>query len=123
MMQLSRRHALKTAGCGFGYLAFAGLSTAAARAAASQNPLAPKSPHFSSSAKRVIFLCMQGGPSHVDTFDYKPMLKKHAGESPGHVEGGPVQDGRVLMPSPWEFRQHGESGLHISSLLDRKSVV
>ena len=65
----SRRDALKGAGVGFGYLAFAGLSTWAAE---KDNPLAPKKTHFPARAKRVIFLCMEGAPSHVDTFDYKP---------------------------------------------------
>ena len=66
----SRRALLKTLSCGFGYLAFAGLAT---RAAAAENPLAPRPPHFPARAKRVIFLTMRGGPSHVDTFDYKPL--------------------------------------------------
>jgi hypothetical protein len=66
---ISRRELLQTASAGFGYLAFAGLSTAAANQESGANPLAPKAPHFKASAKRVIFLCMQGGPSHVDTFD------------------------------------------------------
>src|SRR4051794_27191155 len=73
---ISRRTALKSAASGFGYLAFAGLSTWAADAEkastgapdkpAAANPLAPKSPHFPAKANRVIFLCMEGGPSHVD---------------------------------------------------------
>jgi len=70
---ISRRHMLKAASCGFGYLALAGMTTEAARQDASYaNPLSPKQPHFKPTAKRVIFLCMRGGPSHVDTFDYKP---------------------------------------------------
>src|SRR5215207_7248960 len=75
---LTRRHALKSMGCGFGYLAFAGL--AAQRAiAAGVNPLGSKTPHFKPRAKRVIFIFMQGGPSHVDTFDYKPALARFDG--------------------------------------------
>src|SRR5262245_10352280 len=73
----SRRHFLKQASCGFGYLALAGLATEAAAAA---NPLAAKRPHFTARAKRVIFLFMDGGPSHVDTFDYKPKLNADAGQ-------------------------------------------
>src|SRR5690242_7970131 len=64
---LTRRQALKSAACGFGYLAFAGL---AQEAAAAVDPLAPKLPRFPARAQRVIFIFMQGGPSHVDTFDY-----------------------------------------------------
>ena len=69
----SRRTLLKTLSSGFGYLAFAGLAHRTASAKPG-NPLAPKAPHFPARAKRVIFLCMGGGPSHVDTFDYKPKL-------------------------------------------------
>ncbi len=110
---VSRRDLLQSLSAGFGYLAFAGLSSFASRAAASEasksnNPLAPKSPHFPARAKRVIFLCMQGGPSHVDTFDYKPQLAKDHGKS-GRYGGS-------LLKSPWEFRQRGESGLWISDL-------
>ena len=105
----SRRELLQTASAGFGYLAFAGLSTAAADQESILNPLAPKPPHFKASAKRVIFLCMQGGPSHVDTFDYKPQLATDAGK-------GGKYGGSKLMPSPWKFRQQGKSGLWLSEL-------
>jgi hypothetical protein len=98
----SRRQMLKTASCGFGYLAFAGLTAQEGRAAAT-NPLAPKEGHFPAKAKRIIFLCMSGGPSHLDTFDYKPLLKA----------GG---DPKGLLASPFKFEQHGDSGLHISEL-------
>jgi hypothetical protein len=107
---VSRRDLLKGASCGFGYMAFAGLSTMAAEA--EKGPLAPKAPHFGAKAKRVIFLCMRGGPSHVDTFDYKPQLAKDDGK-PGRTRGG---RGGTLLGSPWEFSQHGESGLWISEL-------
>lgn len=106
---ISRRELLQTASAGFGYLAFAGLSTAAANQESGANPLAPKAPHFKASAKRVIFLCMQGGPSHVDTFDYKPQLATDAGK-------GGKYGGSKLMPSPWKFKQQGKSGLWISEL-------
>src|SRR5215475_11747967 len=72
---ISRRQALKSAACGFGYLALAGLANTASAA----NPLAPKEPLFKPRAKRVIFLFMQGGPSHVDSFDYKPRLARDDG--------------------------------------------
>ena len=105
----SRRELLQSASAGFGYLAFAGLSTVAADQESVLNPLAPKAPHFKASAKRVIFLCMQGGPSHVDTFDYKPQLATDAGK-------GGKYGGSKLMPSPWKFRQQGKSGLWLSEL-------
>ena len=69
---LTRRQALQSAACGFGYLALAGLTASQARAATS--PLTARLPMFAPRAKRVIFLFMQGAPSHVDTFDYKPEL-------------------------------------------------
>jgi hypothetical protein len=96
MFDISRRSMLKQTSCGFGYMAFAGLA-AQARAGEYANPLGPKSPHFAPRAKRVIFLCMRGGPSHVDTFDYKPGLAKHEGEAPGSVGAGlNQQKGRKL---------------------------
>ena len=110
----SRRAALKAASSGFGYLAFAGLSTWAAereRPTAAAGPLTPKLPQFPARARRVIFLCMEGGPSHVDTFDHKPKLKADAGRRFGDgIRGG------QLMPSAWEFARHGQSGLWISEL-------
>ncbi|HIM30950.1 MAG TPA: DUF1501 domain-containing protein [Planctomycetes bacterium] len=116
-MPMLRRDVLKAASCGFGYLAFAGLaSNAAEKSDRYESPLAPKSPHIEPRAKRIIFLCMRGGPSHVDTFDYKPELEKYAGKSPGEASGLNAQKGRKLMPSPWKFKQHGDSGLPISEL-------
>src|SRR5581483_10245424 len=100
-MFLSRRDILKSISCGFGYMAFAGLATEAAANDDYTNPLAPKAPHFPAKAKRVILLCMQGGPSHVDLFDYRPALTKHAGEQPDEAALGVTgQRGRKLMPSP-----------------------
>ncbi|MFN9606582.1 MAG: DUF1501 domain-containing protein, partial [Planctomycetota bacterium] len=113
-MSDSRRSFLRTASAGFGYLAFAGLSTLHASRAngfntsffddePSENPLAPKPPHFAAQAKHVIFLCMQGGPSHIDTFDYKPQLASDSGKTGSGARGG----NRRLMASPWKFRQQG----------------
>jgi hypothetical protein len=104
---LSRRMLLKTTASGFGYLAFAGLSTWAAE----KNLMTPKKPHFPAKAKKVIFLCMEGAPSHVDTFDYKPKLAGLDGESMPKAR----MFARVLA-SPWKFKQHGMSGLWISEL-------
>ena len=105
----SRRQTLKTVSAGFGYLAFADILHKAAAAELSQSkPLSPKAPHFPAKAKRIIFLCMQGGPSHVDSFDYKPQLQADHGKA-GRYGGS-------LLQSPWQFRQRGESGLWISDL-------
>ena len=109
---LSRRALLKGAASGFGYLAFAALASEAAVREAKDDPLAPKEPHFAARAKRVIFLCMEGGPSHVDTFDYKPKLAADDGKPLGRGRAG----GAKLLASPWKFRQHGQSGLWISEL-------
>lgn len=104
----SRRNALKVASAGFGYLALASLLDKVAQAEAAPSPLLPKPPHFSAKAKRVIFLCMQGGPSHVDSFDYKPQLMEDHGKQGKY--------GGSLLKSPWQFKQRGESGLWISDL-------
>ncbi len=122
---LSRRRLLQTASTGFGYLAFAGLCAEQARAetsgsAASSSPLAPKLPHFTPKAKRVIFMFNQGGPSHVDSLDYKPQLTKDDGKAPS--ETGQYKAGsRKLMKSPFKFAQHGESGLWLSELMPHLS--
>src|SRR5437016_4377906 len=78
---LSRREWLRRSSSSFGYLALAAMcAEAASRDALGAGPLAPKTPHFAPRAKRVIFLFMRGGPSQMDTFDYKPELQKHNGE-------------------------------------------
>jgi hypothetical protein len=105
---ISRRDVLKSASVGFGYLAFAGLSTWAAE---KDNPLAPKKPHFPAQAKHVIFLCMEGAPSHVDTFDYKPKLAELNGQSMPKA-----RTFAKLLASPWKFAQHGQAGLWVSEI-------
>jgi len=104
----TRRDILRNLSCGFGYLAFSGLA-AHANTAQTLGPLAPKAPHFPAKAKRVIFLTMRGGPSHVDTFDYKPQLNADH-DQPGK------RPGTKLLGSKWKFAQHGQSGLWISEL-------
>ena len=96
---LSRRDMLRSASCGFGYLALSALLSQSARANTTTQ-LAPKIPALPARAKRVIFLCMAGGPAHLDTFDYKPQLTNAA--HPGSV---------------FDFKRHGDSGLWISELL------
>ncbi len=108
---ISRRDMLARTGTGFGMLGLASmfatenLTTAAPKSAAS--PLSPHAPHFTPRAKHVIFLFMNGGPSHVDTFDPKPELKKQAGKP------GP---GGKFMPSPFKFHKRGESGIEVSEI-------
>lgn len=108
---LSRRAALESLASGFGWLAFAGLAQAAAARDAVGDPLAPKPTHFSPRARRVIFLCMNGGPSHMDLFDYKPVLNAHAAE--GKTADG-KQYGAKLLGAQFPFAQHGDSGQWIS---------
>jgi hypothetical protein len=110
---ITRRQALQTVSAGFGYLALAGLTTEAA-AAQYRNPLSPRTPHFTPRAKHIIYLCMRGGPSHVDTFDYKPQLAVDEGKSAAGVVGR--GKARTYLPSPFKFKQHGQSGLWISDL-------
>jgi hypothetical protein len=106
---ISRRHLLQTAGAGFGAVALAGaFEQAGLLAAARQMDVAPK-------AKRVIFLFMNGAPSHVDTFDPKPALAEHAGEQPSG-ELYRKTKGSGYMPSPFAFAPHGESGVVMSEL-------
>jgi hypothetical protein len=112
---ISRRSMLQSLSSGFGYLAFSALATRQALATnAPANPLAPKNPHFAPRAKRVIFLCMRGGPSHLDTFDYKPRLQSDDGKQASSRGIGFGYS--KIMASPWKFTPSGKSGLYISSL-------
>ncbi len=98
---------------GFGALALSTLSEQSSSAAAI-NPLAPKTPHFAPRAKSVIFLYMDGGPSHVDTFDYKPTLNKFDGQDPRKLIGklaptqfdniGTVLGAALAVPAAWRLR-------------------
>ena len=101
---------LKAAGAGFGYLAFSGL---AAEAAEGRSPLEPKVGHHPAKAKRIIFLFMHGGPSQVDTFDYKPRLQRDDGKDLPFAPAKGTTVTRKLMASPWKFAQHGESGARV----------
>lgn len=100
---MSRRSVLQHTACGFGWLAFSSLLANEMRASS------PSKTHFPAKAKHVIFLCMKGGPSHVDTFDYKPELIKADGKA------GPRAGSKWMKPR-WNFAQHGQSGLWISEL-------
>lgn len=116
-MLLTRRDALRSAGAGFGMVGLAG----ALQAAESSGPTVGQ-PHFAPKAKRVIFLFMNGAPSHVDTFDPKPALEKHAGEQPdGKLYK--ASKGNGYMPSPFQFTPHGDSGVVMSELFPKLSGV
>ena len=114
---LSRRRALQTAGCGFGMLALAGLAQSA-RAGEVAGPLLA---HHAPRARRVIFLFMAGGPSHVDSFDRKPLLDELDGEQRDFRDARTLAKTRTggqhrVMKSQWDFRQYGESGRWVSDL-------
>ena len=126
--RMTRRQALKAAACGFGYLALAGL---ASRRGRRSNPLAPKTPHFPPKARRVIFLFMQGGPSHVDSFDYKPRLKRDDGKMLAFDDArthrqhaASAASSQRVMKSLWKFAQHGQCGRWVSDAVpgDRRST-
>ena len=111
---VSRRDWLRQSACGFGYLSLAGLAALDARVG-----LAGRT-HFPAKARRVIFLFLHGGVSHIDTFDPKPALARYDGK-PVPIEKPKVTfaaTGNVLK-SPWEFSHYGESGLPVSSLFPK----
>ena len=105
---LGRRDMLRLTSCGFGYLALAALSPPSLFAGAYRNPLAPRQPQFRPRAKRVIFMFMQGGPSHLDTFDHRPELIRAAAQQ-GDAK-------KKLLAPQFAFHPHGQSGLMISEL-------
>ena len=104
MTRLSRRGFLSASTAGLGALALRGLVHA--------QEATTSTLHHAARAKRVIFLCMSGAPSHVDTFDHKPKLR----ELDGRDAPGEYRRGAKLLGSPWTFKQQGESGLWISEL-------
>ncbi len=114
---ISRRALLRQCACGFGTLGLTSLMAQAATSAP-QNPMAVRQPHFPARAKRVIFLFMHGGPSSIDTFDYKPKLEQYNEKPLPFKQPLTFAAGNTgaLMKSPWEFKQHGQSGLWVSSL-------
>ena len=123
---IDRRDALRQLGAGFGTLGLASMLAQSntgfgvARAdlvSNSESPLAPRAPHFAPKAKHVIQLFMPGGPSQVDTFDYKPEIAKHAGQRPESVDRKSLRNTKMgLMPSPYAFRQHGQCGRWVSEI-------
>lgn len=120
---ITRRELLQRAGGGAGVLGLAALladdGLLAAAAPTLTNPLAPRSPHFPAKAKSVIWLFMNGGPSQVDTWDYKPELAKRDGVDLAGFDSKtgffPDQVG-PLMKSPFAFQQHGETGTWVSEI-------
>jgi hypothetical protein len=113
----TRRQLLARCGSGLGMLAAADLL--AAEKPASTNPLAPRPSHFPAKAKAVIWIFANGGPSHVDTWDYKPELQKRDGQELPNIDkesGFFVNSVGPLMKSPFAWKQHGETGKWASDL-------
>ncbi len=111
---------LRNTACGFGSVALAGLmadKSYAGIADAGANSLASRPTHFPAKVKRVVFLYMDGGPSHVDTWDPKPLLTKEHGQ-PFKMKMEPTQfdNNGATMGSPWKFKNYGESGIPVSDL-------
>ena len=115
----SRRQLLQASALGFGHLACAAMMQDVVRAGrpAHASPLAAKVAHFPARAKRIVFLFMKGGPSHVDTFDPKPLLNRDHGKPlPFELPRVTFAKQGNLLRSPWKFSRYGQSGLPISEL-------
>jgi hypothetical protein len=122
-----RRKLLKQLACGFGYMALAGVAAQARGVQAVEEkagPLAVRPPHFAPKAKRVIFIFMQGGPSHLDTFDPKPRLALDDGKKVEfNVARTRKVQARTVLKSPWSFKQHGECGRWVSELFPHTATM
>jgi hypothetical protein len=116
---LSRRQLLGRMCAGFGMM---GLAGTLARGAQSLDATVATGPHFAPKAKRVVFLFLNGGPSHLDTFDPKPVLTKYAGQQPSG-ELYKKTKGSGFMPSPCTFRKHGQSGIEVSDTLPHLAKI
>src|SRR6267142_248366 len=121
---ITRRELLRRSGMGFAMLGLTGVLADGGRLIAAsgdsgdgyKNPLAERPPHFPGKAKRVIHLFMNGGPSHVDTFDPKPALQKYAGQSLPMPNLATERKTGAAFPSPFKFQKYGESGIEVSEL-------
>lgn len=127
-LHLTRRETLHRLGTGIGALAMAGLMSdegllsshaVAAERAEDGLPLLPKQPHFEATAKQVVHIFMNGGPSHVDTFDPKPSLDKYHGKPLPMANLRTERTTGAAMRSPFHFRKYGESGIEVSELFAR----
>ncbi|MEC7287774.1 MAG: DUF1501 domain-containing protein, partial [Verrucomicrobiota bacterium] len=121
----TRREFIQTVSGGFAKLALTGmlakegaLGSSLEAATASLNPLLPRPKHFPVKARSVIFLFMYGGPSHIDTFDYKPTMYGMDGKTvqvKTFGRGGKKNEGRIVEPR-WKFKPYGECGKYVSDL-------
>jgi len=115
---LTRRDLLTRCGMGMGTLGLAGLIANPGETIGASKQFSEKLPHFPGKVKRVIHFFLNGGPSHVDTFDPKPMLKKYEGTAPP-VSLTTERKTGAAFPSPFEFKKRGESGIEVSELFEK----
>ena len=124
---LNRRDLLHRIGAGFGTLGLASVMSdvdSAIAAPSGPSPLDLKAPHFAPKAKRIIQLFMPGGPSQVDTFDHKPAITKNAGQRPKSVDRKSLRNTKNgLFPSPFSFRQYGETGKWVSDIFPKTAEL
>jgi hypothetical protein len=124
---LSRRELLRRCGTGFGTIGLAGVLADAGLLAAENpqafGPLAPKAPHFPGKARRVVHLFMNGGISHVDSFDPKPLLDKYHGKPLPTPNLRTERKTGAAMRSPFAFQRYGKSGLEISELFAQTAAA
>src|SRR6185369_2229753 len=118
-MLLTRRDMLRRSGMGFASLGLASLlGSQSTAAAATASPLAARTPHFPAKARRVIHLFMNGGPSHVDTFDPKPALDRYHGKAIPVTLKTERKTGAAYR-SPFKFRKYGKSGIEVSEIFSQ----
>src|SRR5438445_9667704 len=118
---LTRRQLLRRSGMGFGMLGLASVLgsaslTSTAQASTDINPLAPRKPHFPPKARQVVHLFMNGGPSHVDTFDPKPLLDKFHGKPLPSTNLRTERRTGAAFRSPFRFQKYGKSGIEVSEI-------
>ncbi|RPI84135.1 MAG: DUF1501 domain-containing protein, partial [Planctomycetaceae bacterium] len=119
----TRRELLARSGLGLGALGLAGVlqdsgigPTVTSAAEGFANPMAPRAPHFEPRAKHVIHIFLNGGPSHIDTFDPKPSLAKFAGQNLPSENLRTERKTGAAFPSPFKFQKYGQSGLEVSEI-------
>ena len=116
----TRRDMLATVGTGLGYLALPMLLQAnTSSTPVSTNPLAPRRPHFAARAKHIVHIYLNGGPSQVDTWDYRPELQKWGGKKLPLGNLTTERETGVALASPFQFKQYGESGLWCSEVFQQ----
>jgi len=124
-MLLTRREMLRRSGTGLGMLGLAGLLADAGllgTARAAGNPLAPRATHFPAKAKHVIHIYLNGGPSQIDTFDPKPLLKTYEGKKLPQGNLTTERPTGAALPSPFKFKKYGQSGIEVSEIFDRTAA-